>query len=147
MDTGKLIDAAHDHARAYDGDEREGIVTDVMNAFYAGAKFGAQDIERLRAENARLLQNWTQAIEEGAYARKQLLAAQAREGVLREALILHSEQYPYMVKGYTLDAINLPHDTALRELLKAERERIAAWVEREAINGEVIADAIRAMEG
>jgi hypothetical protein len=40
MNTDKLIDAAHDHARAYDGDDRECIATDVLNAFYAGAKFG-----------------------------------------------------------------------------------------------------------
>jgi hypothetical protein len=35
----KLIDAAQAQAALYDGDSREGIKTEVMNAFYAGAKF------------------------------------------------------------------------------------------------------------
>lgn len=37
--TDRLIDAAEAHADSYKDDDRECIVTDVMNAFYAGAKF------------------------------------------------------------------------------------------------------------
>jgi hypothetical protein len=39
LDTGLLIDAAEKHATAYDGDDRDCIKTDVINAFYAGAEF------------------------------------------------------------------------------------------------------------
>jgi len=41
MDQDKLIDAANAQAAMYDGDDRQDIKTDVMNAFFAGAKFGA----------------------------------------------------------------------------------------------------------
>jgi len=41
MDNDKLIDAANARAAMYDGDDRQDIKTDVMNAFFAGAKFGA----------------------------------------------------------------------------------------------------------
>jgi hypothetical protein len=40
--TGALIDAAEKHAEAYDGDDRECIKTDVLNAFYAGAAWNAK---------------------------------------------------------------------------------------------------------
>lgn len=36
-----LIDAAEKYAEKYDGDDRECIRNDVLNAFYAGAKFAA----------------------------------------------------------------------------------------------------------
>lgn len=35
----ELIDAAQERAAIYDGDDRQDIQTDVMNAFYAGAAF------------------------------------------------------------------------------------------------------------
>lgn len=35
-----LIDAANKHAAWYDDDDRQDIRADVMNAFFAGAKFG-----------------------------------------------------------------------------------------------------------
>lgn len=41
MDNGKLIDAANARAAMYDGDDRQDIKADVMNAFFDGAKFGA----------------------------------------------------------------------------------------------------------
>jgi hypothetical protein len=39
--TNALIDAAVEHASAYDDDDRECIKTDVMNGFYAGAAWHA----------------------------------------------------------------------------------------------------------
>jgi len=36
----RTIDAAERYAANYDGDERSDIKTDVLNAFYAGTKFG-----------------------------------------------------------------------------------------------------------
>ena len=42
----KLIDAAEAHAEKYDGDDRQHIKTDVMNAFYAGAKWQSENIEQ-----------------------------------------------------------------------------------------------------
>jgi hypothetical protein len=39
--TDALIAAAEERAALYDGDERQNIKTDVMNAFFAGAKFAA----------------------------------------------------------------------------------------------------------
>lgn len=41
MKTDQIIDAAEKHAAAYDGDDRQDIKTDVMNAFYAGVKFAS----------------------------------------------------------------------------------------------------------
>lgn len=40
--TSALIAAAEEHATAYDEDDRAGIETDVMNAFYAGAAWAVQ---------------------------------------------------------------------------------------------------------
>jgi hypothetical protein len=40
--TNALIDAAEEHASAYDDDDRECIKTDVMNAFYAGTAWHAE---------------------------------------------------------------------------------------------------------
>jgi hypothetical protein len=40
METDKLIDAATAQADLYEDDDRQDIKTDVMNAFFAGAKFG-----------------------------------------------------------------------------------------------------------
>jgi len=37
-----LLERAAKHAEAYDVDDRQDIKTDVLNAFYAGAAFGAQ---------------------------------------------------------------------------------------------------------
>lgn len=42
IDTDKQIAAAEAHAANYDGDVREGIKTDVLNAFYAGVKFAIE---------------------------------------------------------------------------------------------------------
>ena len=42
----KLIDAAESHAENYDGDDRQDIKTDVMNAFYAGAKWQSENLEQ-----------------------------------------------------------------------------------------------------
>ena len=39
-----------------------------------------------------------------------------------EALELHGQQYPHMVKGYCLDAI-----TAIKEALAQEQEPVAHW--------------------
>lgn len=39
--TYKLIAAAEKHAAAYEADERDDIRTDVLNAFYAGSKYGS----------------------------------------------------------------------------------------------------------
>jgi hypothetical protein len=39
--TDALISAAEERAALYEGDERQDIKTDVMNAFFAGAKFAA----------------------------------------------------------------------------------------------------------
>jgi predicted RNase H-like HicB family nuclease len=41
--TARLIDAAEERATAYDGDDRDCIKTDVINAFFAGSAFHAQD--------------------------------------------------------------------------------------------------------
>lgn len=47
---GHLVKAAETHAAAYDGDDREQIKTDVLNAFYAGASYGmAAERERCSA--------------------------------------------------------------------------------------------------
>lgn len=46
MDNEHLIRAAEAHAAAYAGDDRECIVTDVLDAFYAGAKFGEAQARR-----------------------------------------------------------------------------------------------------
>jgi hypothetical protein len=40
--TDQIIDAANERAALYDGDDRECIKTDVMNAFYAGVEFARQ---------------------------------------------------------------------------------------------------------
>lgn len=45
--TDALIDAAEEHASAYDDDERECIKTDVMNAFYQGAAWHASRVWEL----------------------------------------------------------------------------------------------------
>lgn len=37
---GRTIDAAETYAAQYDGDDRQDIKTDVLNAFYAGTEFG-----------------------------------------------------------------------------------------------------------
>jgi hypothetical protein len=42
----RLIDAAEKHAESYDGDDRQDIKTDVMNAFYAGAKWQSENLEQ-----------------------------------------------------------------------------------------------------
>jgi len=39
----RLIDAAESHAEHYEGDDRQDIKTDVMNAFFAGAKWQAEN--------------------------------------------------------------------------------------------------------
>jgi hypothetical protein len=44
-----LTAAAEKHASAYAGDDRECIVTDVLNAFYAGAKYAAHAQEKAAA--------------------------------------------------------------------------------------------------
>lgn len=50
---------------------------------------------------------------------EQLAASRAREAKLREAIDDYFTQYPHMMKGYILDALNLPtDDTALREYRK-----------------------------
>lgn len=41
---GALIEAAEHHAEAYDGDDRECIKTDVINAFFAGAAFWQRQV-------------------------------------------------------------------------------------------------------
>ena len=47
-----------------------------------------------------------------------MLAAQAREAKLIEAMNLYFDQYPHMTKGYIIDAIAQPTDnTALREMV------------------------------
>ena len=43
LEQNKLIDAAESHAESYDDDDRQDIKTDVMNAFFAGAKWQAQN--------------------------------------------------------------------------------------------------------
>ena len=45
-ETDALIDAAENHAALYDDDPRDCIKTDVINAFYAGAKFNVQSGQR-----------------------------------------------------------------------------------------------------
>lgn len=116
----------------------------------------ADEIERLRAENTRLLQNWTQAIEEVAYARKQLEAAQAREAKLRDALTVYATFDGYGSESecaLAREALALPRDdSALRERLKAGRERCAKVCDEQAKEPECperaayCADAIRAVE-
>jgi len=41
--TNKIIDAAEKYASNYYGDDRQDIVTDVLNAFYAGVKYGEKN--------------------------------------------------------------------------------------------------------
>ncbi|WP_343743117.1 hypothetical protein [Herbaspirillum huttiense] len=41
-DTGTLIAAAEKYAETYDGDERQGVKTDVLNAFYHGAHYASK---------------------------------------------------------------------------------------------------------
>lgn len=38
-ETNAIMDAAEKYAQEYEGDDREHIFTDVLNAFYAGTKF------------------------------------------------------------------------------------------------------------
>lgn len=58
METNKLIDAATKQADLYNDDDRQDIKTDVMNAFFAGAKFKDQGLreenDALKAEVAEL---------------------------------------------------------------------------------------------
>ena len=42
----RMIDAAEARAEKYDGDDRQHIKTDVMNAFYAGAKWQSENLEQ-----------------------------------------------------------------------------------------------------
>lgn len=46
MDHDELIDAANERAALYEGDDRECIKTDVMNAFYAGAEWMRKQLEK-----------------------------------------------------------------------------------------------------
>ena len=41
-----LMDAAESHAESYEGDDRQDIKTDVMNAFFAGAKWQSENLEQ-----------------------------------------------------------------------------------------------------
>lgn len=48
MDQDKLVAAAEKWAAAYDGDDRQHIKTDVLNAYYQGAKFQDEVVRRLK---------------------------------------------------------------------------------------------------
>lgn len=50
MDLDELIDAANARAALYEGDDRECIKTDVMNAFYAGAEWMRKRLEKDRVQ-------------------------------------------------------------------------------------------------
>ena len=52
--------------------------------------------------------------------RQQLAASQAREQQLLEAIDDYFNQYPSMMKGYILDAINQPTDTTALETMIAK---------------------------
>jgi hypothetical protein len=79
MNQDNLIDAANAQAELYDGDDRQDIKTDVMNAFFAGAKFGAlaereactKVCEETGAQPSSLWEEtgcWTQAAETCAFS-------------------------------------------------------------------------------
>ena len=97
-----------------------------------------------------------------SYVIEQLAASQAQIKVLREALedlkiYAQDTGQPLYIYRRITDALSTPHDdSALREMLKAERERCAKVIER-LISGDGIcaddgvwihdcAEAIRAME-
>ena len=134
----------------------------LVEAVLAEQKKLLDKIERLRAENASLLTNWVQSLEEGNFGRSKLVEAQAREAKLRAALnniawLRHpSERSSILVEKlerFALDALALPHDdSALKECLAQERERYEGWrdavafyVHDHCVDGETHAEIIRMM--
>ncbi|MGZ8233205.1 hypothetical protein, partial [Methylobacter tundripaludum] len=53
MNTGKLKAAADARAALYEGDDRQDIKTDVVNAFYAGANFAASEEREACADKSK----------------------------------------------------------------------------------------------
>ena len=69
---------------------------------------------------AQIAEVQAQAIKDVNHFRKVAAEAQAREKVLRDALELHGQMYPHMVKGYCLDALAMPSDSTALDLALRE---------------------------
>lgn len=109
------------------------------------------EIERLREELAKLHEAVDLQLHTDYRSKElktQLAAAHERETRLREALaeFLRNPGGDY-TEEIAEKALALPHDdTALRERLKTERERIAEYVDRNLMSAREYAEAIRNME-
>lgn len=82
----------------------------------------ADEIERLR----RMRSEWRDIANTNLTSLQQatfrIAEAQAREAKLREAMEDYFNQYPYMMKGYIVDALAIPSDdTVFREAIQAAR--------------------------
>ena len=92
---------------------------------------GADEIERLRGLDADRCRVTNSYIIDNARLAEQLTASQSREEKLREAVRRAlTDDEPYIIA--CREALALPHDdTALKERLRKERERIAFKFGRE----------------
>lgn len=94
---------------------------DELTVLYGTALDGRHHAEQ---EVAHLHTEADRHVQEIAELKKEILKGQAREKVLMDAMQNYFTQYPHMMKGYVVDALNQPSDnTALKAALAAERNR------------------------